>query len=80
MRPLAVTFVALAVATVGIACGSPSDEAAPPPPPATVTEPSAEGSSREAAPPLAGVSLDGEAIALGDFRGRPVLVNVWSSW
>ena len=36
--------------------------------------------AREAAPALSGVTLDGDAIALGDFRGRPVLINVWSSW
>jgi hypothetical protein len=29
---------------------------------------------------VSGATLDGEAISLDDFRGRPVLVNVWSSW
>ncbi len=24
--------------------------------------------------------LDGQAVALSDFRGRPVLVNFWASW
>jgi peroxiredoxin len=32
------------------------------------------------APEISGRSLDGETISLGDFRGRPVVVNVWSSW
>ena len=29
---------------------------------------------------LAGATLDGEFVSLDQFRGRPVLVNVWSSW
>ncbi len=48
------------------ACGSTED--APPQPSAT-----SQG-------PLAGTTLDGEAISLADFRGKPVFVNVWSSW
>jgi uncharacterized lipoprotein YajG len=32
------------------------------------------------APEIQGTTLDGETISLGDFRGRPVVVNVWSSW
>jgi hypothetical protein len=32
------------------------------------------------APEITGRTLDGETISLGDFRGRPVVVNVWSSW
>jgi predicted small lipoprotein YifL len=30
--------------------------------------------------PLSGTSLDGETVSLADFRGKPVFVNVWSSW
>ncbi len=29
---------------------------------------------------VAGTTLDGEPISLDDFRGKPVFVNVWSSW
>jgi RTX calcium-binding nonapeptide repeat (4 copies) len=32
------------------------------------------------APPLEGTTLDGRRLTLASFRGRPVLVNVWSSW
>jgi hypothetical protein len=32
------------------------------------------------ATPVAGTTLDGEPISLDAFRGKPVLVNVWSSW
>jgi hypothetical protein len=73
--------VALLALVVAAGCGS-SDEptASPQPPTTTVAESAARESTREPAPPLSGKSLAGEPIALGDFRGRPVLVNVWSSW
>ena len=31
-------------------------------------------------PPIAGVTLDGKRLSLADLRGKPVLINVWSSW
>ena len=68
----------IGLAAIVVGCGSSSDEVAPPP--ATESEPSASASGRELAPPLAGVTLGGAAIALADFGGRPVLINVWSSW
>ncbi len=72
------TVVALLVTTAGVGCGGErTDDAAAP---RETTEPPAQSSSRQAAPPLSGVTLDGDAIAIGDFRGRPVLINVWSSW
>ena len=33
-----------------------------------------------AAPPLTGLTLDGQAIDLKDLRGQPVLVHFWASW
>ena len=33
-----------------------------------------------ARPPIAGVTLEGKRLALADLRGKPVLINVWSSW
>jgi hypothetical protein len=71
--------VVLACASLA-ACGGSSDKSASePPPPSTETSSPLSG-TRETAPATAGRTLEGEAIALGDFRGRPVLVNVWSSW
>ena len=35
---------------------------------------------RESAPDIAGESLEGEPIALADFAGDIVVVNVWGSW
>ena len=29
---------------------------------------------------ITGESLDGEHVSLADFRGKRVLLNVWSSW
>ena len=71
---------ALLILLVTAGCGGSREEAAPPQQTTTVAESPMPDSNREAAPPLAGESLRGDAIALGDFRGRPVLINVWSSW
>jgi len=40
----------------------------------------AGASSRPKAPAIAGVTLEGKKVSLAQFRGRPVLINVWSSW
>ena len=72
--------VALLALLAAVGCGSSPDKGAEPQQKTTVAESQMPGSNREAAPPLAGESLSGEVIALGDFRGRPVLINVWSSW
>lgn len=75
---LRVLAVALLVAAIVTGCGSSNEEAAP------VVEPVIESetiqSGRPRAPELSGTTLDGDSISLGDFRGRPVLINVWSSW
>jgi thiol-disulfide isomerase/thioredoxin len=42
----------------------------------TVVEPA----DRVAAPPIAGETLDGDALALADFAGQLVVLNVWGSW
>lgn len=34
----------------------------------------------QVAPDLTMASLDGERVNLGDFRGRPLVVNFWASW
>ncbi|MGL6278214.1 MAG: hypothetical protein ACRC50_01490 [Gaiella sp.] len=37
--------------------------------------------SRPKAPPIAGVTVDGgKRITLSSLRGKPVMINVWSSW
>ena len=38
------------------------------------------GATRGPAPPLAGISLDGEYLSLENHRGQPVLVYFWASW
>lgn len=61
-------FVLSALAALAVAgCGG-AEESAPP------------GQTTRAAPEIEGISLDGERLSLEDFRGRPVFVNVWSSW
>ena len=40
----------------------------------------AGAASRPKAPVIAGVTLEGKKVSLVEFRGRPVLINVWSSW
>lgn len=69
MRGLGFLLASLAALTLLAACGS--EEAAGP----GTTE-----ASRTETSPVAGTTLDGEPVSLADFRGRPVFVNVWSSW
>ena len=57
----------LAVAALA-GCGS---QAEPAP---EATEPAAPQAQ------VSGTDLDGEPVSLADFRGKPVFVNVWSSW
>jgi hypothetical protein len=70
MRGLGFLLALCALFAAGCGGGSAMEEAAPP---ATAT-------SRPPAPPIQGISLEGERVALADFRGKPVFVNVWSSW
>jgi hypothetical protein len=70
---------------VGVAaCGGSADESVEQTPSTPVeTQQPAERpatQTREPAPALSGESLAGEPVALADLRGRPVLINVWSSW
>ena len=78
MRHLAPAVV-LALVMLGTGCGAGSGDSTVATP-TTTTESSSGKRFREAAPNVAGTTLEGEAIALGDFRGRPVMINVWSSW
>jgi cytochrome oxidase Cu insertion factor (SCO1/SenC/PrrC family) len=76
VRALAILVGALAL--VAVACGG--DQSAQDTTTTTTTTETATGKHRPQAPPVAGTTLDGESLALADFRGTPVLVNVWSSW
>jgi hypothetical protein len=64
-RLLAIAALALVAAACG-SSGEPDEAAAP--------QPTGPGSE------LSGESIDGERLSLADFRGKRVLVNVWSSW
>jgi hypothetical protein len=75
MRIAAAALLVLAVAT---GCGTTEEQTSPQP--QTTTEAPASDSARQTAPQLSGTSLDGDPIALADFRGRPVLIDIWSSW
>lgn len=74
------------VGIVAVGCGGSTDEdAAAPVGPYELTDPpsstnASPADDRPAAPPIEGTTLEGDRMALSDFRGRPVLVNVWSSW
>jgi ABC-type glycerol-3-phosphate transport system substrate-binding protein len=62
-------LVIAALAFLTAACGGsnePEDAAAP-----QATGPGSE---------IGGDSIDGGRLSLADFRGKRVLVNVWSSW
>lgn len=64
--------VAIAFALVALACEGKSTDGA--------GSSSASHGPGTAAPALVGKTLDGEAFALEDLRGKVVLVNVWATW
>jgi thiol-disulfide isomerase/thioredoxin len=35
---------------------------------------------RQILPPIALISMDGRAVKLDDFKGKPTVVNVWATW
>ncbi len=76
------TFLAALCALLVAGCGGGSDDevAAPTPPPVTETAAPDGTAKRPTAPPIEGITLDGERAALADLRGQQVFVNVWSSW
>jgi cytochrome oxidase Cu insertion factor (SCO1/SenC/PrrC family) len=82
VRPLAQVLMAVlcALAAAGCGGGGSGGQAASQDPAATRAEPPSATSGRERAPTIAGTSLDDQPISLADYRGRPVLVNIWSSW
>jgi len=82
VRPLAQVLVTALCALVAAGCGGggSGEQAASQDQAATQAEAQSAPSGRERAPTIAGTSLDDEPISLADYRGRPVFVNVWSSW
>lgn len=47
---------------------------------AVVATAAASETARRPAPALTGVTLGGKQLALAKLRGKPVFINVWSSW
>lgn len=68
------------LALVAVACGGESSTQETTAAPPAETQTPARDTNRTPAPAVAGETLDGEPLALTDFRGKPVLVNVWSAW
>ena len=62
-------LAALLLAGCGSTNGSPEPEA-------SAAVPGAPGGGDA----ITGTDLDGEPVSFAEFRGRPLLVNVWSSW
>lgn len=73
MKALLVLFAFAAFAAAG--CGSAATEEAAPPEVTATTD-----ATRPLAPEVEGTTIDGDRVALKDFRGRAVFVNVWASW
>ena len=65
----------LLFALLGAGCGTEEQSA-----PRETTAADGPAADRRPAPAITGESLTGQRIALHDFRGRPLLINVWSSW
>lgn len=42
--------------------------------------PAAHAAARPKAPRVVGLTLEGKRLSLATFRGKPVFINVWSSW
>lgn len=40
----------------------------------------AQTATRPKAPRVVGLTLEGKRLSLAQFRGKPVFINVWSSW
>ena len=59
-----------------------SDEVVAAPAPATKSEPGTFDRSHkgEAAPAAAFTAPDGRRVTFADFRGKPLLVNLWATW
>jgi cytochrome c biogenesis protein CcmG/thiol:disulfide interchange protein DsbE len=47
---------------------------------ALVASAAASETARRPAPALTGVTLEGRQLSLAKLRGKPVFINVWSSW
>ena len=45
-----------------------------------VVLPALAATPRPAAPTTSGLTLTGKRLSLAEFRGKPVMLNVWSSW
>jgi hypothetical protein len=93
---LTLVLVALALAGCGgdavtETASPPATTAAPPPPPAGGDEdegirgagggsPGGIAAQGEPVPDIVGTTLAGGTISLADFRGKKVIVHLWSSW
>jgi AhpC/TSA family len=42
--------------------------------------PAGPSSAGERVPDIVGTTLDGKSISLSDYRGKKVIVHLWSSW
>jgi cytochrome oxidase Cu insertion factor (SCO1/SenC/PrrC family) len=71
---LALATVA-AVLLAGCGASEPQESQQEPSAPATTASAGAGNG-----PGIAGTGLDGKQVDVADLRGRPVFVNVWSSW
>jgi cytochrome oxidase Cu insertion factor (SCO1/SenC/PrrC family) len=80
MRALGVLLAVVALAAAACGGGTSTQGTSPETTTTTTEPPPADGKQRPQAPPIDGTTLDGETVSLADFRGKPVLVNVWSSW
>jgi hypothetical protein len=80
MRSLMAVGAIGLIGLFGTACGAESGDSTIATPTTTMAESSSDQTAREVAPRLTGTTLQGEAIGLDQFRGRPVMINVWSSW
>ncbi len=78
---IAVLVVAVVLAGIWYLSGSPASKA-PSEPETTeaVTVPEESTENPNLAPDFTVFDMDGNAVTLSDFRGKPVILNFWASW
>ena len=70
-RPFRLAVLGVVISLLAVACAGPGGSGSGAP---------AHAEPGLTAPPIVGTTLDGQPFDLATYRGKPVIVNFWSSW